>query len=295
MTGFDDAVDALYGGSLADFVANRDARAKEARAGGDRDGAAAIKALRKPTVAADALNRALRADPEAVESVLEAAERLRSTQEALLAGQPAPPGTDFAADQTAYRTAAEAVAAHAPSHEVEVRAAVDAAAIGGLAAELRAAAFATMPEPIGGLGPFMPGAGAGGTGARSTARAPRSGTAGEAGGEGDTERGADSERGTGTEPSAAERRMAERARKAAEQAVAEADAAEQEATEAAQSAADLVVDLDQELADLSERLEDLRARRDEAVAARAEADAILRAAAEQASTARAVRDELPQP
>lgn len=290
MTGLDDARAALYGDPLDGFVASRDALVKEARAGGDRDLAGAIKALRKPTVAADALNRALRADPDAVDAVLEAAERLRSTQEALLAGEPAPPGTDFAADQAAYRSAAEAVAANAASHQVEVRAAVDAAAIGGLADQLRAAAFATMPEPIGGLGPFMPGAGIGaGTGTDGGRRVR---TAGPRTDGPRTDAGGPDELDGGSEPSAAERRMAERARRAAEQALDAAEGAGKAAAEAAANAAGVVDDLDGELAELVDRLEGLRSRRDEAVAARAAADAANAAAAEQISTARTLLDEL---
>lgn len=290
MTGLAEAVASLYGGPLEAFVANRDALVVEVRAGGDRDLAATIKALRKPTVAADALNRALRADPDAVETLLATADRLRSTQETLLAGEAAATGADFAADQAAYRTAAEEVAANAPSHEVEVRAAIDAAAIGGLVEELRAAAFATMPAPVGGLGPFMAGAGAGAGAMWPGADAARDRASRAARGADD--RGDPSEP---SEPSAAERRMAERARKAAERALEQAEAAAVEAAESAETAAGVVDDLDEQLAELSDRLVELRARRDDAVTARAEADVASSAAAERAATARAVLDELTDP
>lgn len=293
MTGLAEAVASLYGGPLEAFVAKRDALVLEVRAGGDRDLAATIKALRKPTVAADALNRALRADPDAVETLLATADRLRSTQETLLAGEAAATGADFAADQAAYRTAAEAVAANAPSHEVEVRAAIDAAAIGGLVEELRAAAFATMPAPVGGLGPFMAGAGAGAGAVWPGADAARDRASRAARGADD--RGDPSEPSEPSEPSAAERRMAERARKAAERALEQAEAAAVEAAESAETAAGVVDDLDEQLAELSDRLVELRARRDDAVTARAEADVASSAAAERAATARAVLDELTDP
>ena len=56
----DDAVDRLYGLPREEFIGERDALAKELRAGGRRDEAAAVKALGKPTVAAWAANQAVR-------------------------------------------------------------------------------------------------------------------------------------------------------------------------------------------------------------------------------------------
>ena len=47
-----DPIDELYGLPLEDFVAQRDALAKRLRADGDRDAAAAVKKLPKPTRAA---------------------------------------------------------------------------------------------------------------------------------------------------------------------------------------------------------------------------------------------------
>ena len=61
----DDAIDRLYGLPLEAFVGERDALAKELRAAGRRDEAAAVKALTKPTVAAWAVNQALRTQHKA--------------------------------------------------------------------------------------------------------------------------------------------------------------------------------------------------------------------------------------
>ena len=60
-----DGVDALYGLALDEFVPARDALAKRARAEGRREDAAAIAALRKPSVAAWAANQAIRSQPRA--------------------------------------------------------------------------------------------------------------------------------------------------------------------------------------------------------------------------------------
>jgi hypothetical protein len=75
-----DEVERLYGLPLDEFVAERDAAAKRMRSAGDREGAARVKALRKPTVPAGAINRAVRADPEAAEALQAAGERLEAAQ-----------------------------------------------------------------------------------------------------------------------------------------------------------------------------------------------------------------------
>lgn len=55
----DEAVAAVYGGALEDFVRRRDALAKELRAAGRREDATAVKALRKPSRLAWALDAAV--------------------------------------------------------------------------------------------------------------------------------------------------------------------------------------------------------------------------------------------
>ena len=76
----------LYGLPLADFTKARDELARRLRREGRRDDAEAVKALRKPTVAAWALNQLARRRPGDVERLLATGERLREAQEALLAG-----------------------------------------------------------------------------------------------------------------------------------------------------------------------------------------------------------------
>jgi hypothetical protein len=70
----------LYALPLGDFTAARDALAKQLRDGGDPDGAAAVKQLRKPSVVAWAVNAAAREHPEDIEALLEAGRNLRSAQ-----------------------------------------------------------------------------------------------------------------------------------------------------------------------------------------------------------------------
>src|SRR3954447_8139768 len=62
--GVDEDVDRLYGLPLEEFVAERDALAKRLRADKRREEADAVKSLRKPSVAAWAVNQVLRCHPE---------------------------------------------------------------------------------------------------------------------------------------------------------------------------------------------------------------------------------------
>lgn len=70
-------LDALYTGSPEDFVAGRDALAKELRAAGDADLAKEIKALRRPSVAAGLLNRAALGHPKELKAFASAVGKLR--------------------------------------------------------------------------------------------------------------------------------------------------------------------------------------------------------------------------
>jgi hypothetical protein len=70
-------VDRLYAVPLEDFVAERKQLAKELRDGGDRDAAAEVAKLPKPTPPAWALNQLAREEPDAVGEWLDAAAALR--------------------------------------------------------------------------------------------------------------------------------------------------------------------------------------------------------------------------
>jgi hypothetical protein len=88
----------LYGLPPGEFTRARDARVKELRKEGDREAADAVKALRKPTVAAWALNQLARTRSKDVERLIAAGERLRAAQEELLGG----------GDRSAFQEAAAA-------------------------------------------------------------------------------------------------------------------------------------------------------------------------------------------
>ena len=81
------------------FIAARDALAKELRDDGDAETAVAVKALRRPTVAAWAANQAARSDPELVQELLDAGERLAGAQRAVLSGKGAADVLRHAGDQ----------------------------------------------------------------------------------------------------------------------------------------------------------------------------------------------------
>jgi hypothetical protein len=79
-------IDRLYGVPLDEFVAERTALAKRLTKDGDREAAARVKGLRKPTVGAWALNQAVRRRRSETEELLETGERLRAAHEQLLSG-----------------------------------------------------------------------------------------------------------------------------------------------------------------------------------------------------------------
>ena len=73
----EEAADQLYALSPREFTAARDARAKEAKDAGDKEGAAEIKALRKPTVTAWLANQLVRHHADEVRPLLELGSALR--------------------------------------------------------------------------------------------------------------------------------------------------------------------------------------------------------------------------
>jgi hypothetical protein len=79
----DTTLNELYGLDPTEFTARRDALASDARKAGDRDLAAAIKALRRPSVAAAAVNRMVRGEPEEIERLTALGSGLRKAQEEL--------------------------------------------------------------------------------------------------------------------------------------------------------------------------------------------------------------------
>lgn len=96
------SLDDLYAAEPEEFVAARNALAKQLKAAGDKDTAAAVAKLRRPPVSAWALNQVARSRPDEIEALMTAA--------ADLAGALADPaGADLRAIQRAFRSAIEAV------------------------------------------------------------------------------------------------------------------------------------------------------------------------------------------
>src|SRR3954470_12171974 len=76
----------LYGLPLEEFTPARDAAARAIRKAGDRETAAQVAKLPKPSPAAWAANQVAREQPELVEALLDAGAALRTAQDAAMAG-----------------------------------------------------------------------------------------------------------------------------------------------------------------------------------------------------------------
>ncbi|ADB30007.1 conserved hypothetical protein [Kribbella flavida DSM 17836] len=74
---FEEAADALYAASAADFIATRNELAKQLKADGDQLGATRLKALRKPTVAAWLTNLVSRQLPDEIDDLLALGDEFR--------------------------------------------------------------------------------------------------------------------------------------------------------------------------------------------------------------------------
>src|SRR4051812_11965074 len=155
-------IDRLYGVPLDEFVAARDGLAKQLNRDGQREAGARVKALRKPTVGAWALNQALRRRRAEKEALLATAERLREAQQSLLSGGDPADLREAIREERALTSAlaesAEAIASEAgksgPALRDRVRATLHAAAVDEEArAELETGRFTREREAVG-LGGF---------------------------------------------------------------------------------------------------------------------------------------------
>jgi hypothetical protein len=79
-------LDRVFGAPLEDFVSERNALAKELSDAGQDSDAAEVRALKKPSVSAWALNQGVRADRKAAKAVLAAAKGLEEAQSRALQG-----------------------------------------------------------------------------------------------------------------------------------------------------------------------------------------------------------------
>jgi len=79
-------IDRLYGLPLAEFTAARNDLAKTLAKDGDKEAAAQVKALEKPTAAAWAMNQLKRQDEVGMKRLLSAADKLRDVQTGAASG-----------------------------------------------------------------------------------------------------------------------------------------------------------------------------------------------------------------
>ena len=101
----DDEEHALYAMRPDEFVKARNDLARSMRKEGRRDDAARVAKLRRPSVAAWALNQVAREEPKLVDGLLDAGARLRKAMERAVKGD----ATDVRPAQAAERAAADAV------------------------------------------------------------------------------------------------------------------------------------------------------------------------------------------
>ncbi len=109
-----DPDDHLYGLPLEEFTPARDAAAKELRKAGDRETAARVAKLPKPTPAAWTANQVAREQPELIEALLDAGAALRAAQDAAVSGHG---GRGLREATLAQRGAVDAVMDAATAHK----------------------------------------------------------------------------------------------------------------------------------------------------------------------------------
>jgi hypothetical protein len=163
----DAEIDRLYGLPLDEFVRGRDELARNLGREGHRDEAARVKALRKPTVGAWALNQAVRRRRVETDALLATGRRLREAHEDLMSGgDPAVLRETMEEERsltTALADCAEAIASETgksgPALRDRVRATLHAAVVEDeVREELAAGRFVREREAVG-LGLVEPPAG----------------------------------------------------------------------------------------------------------------------------------------
>ena len=82
----DHEIDALFAVAPEGFTADRDRLAKTLAAAGDKDGAAEVKRLRKPTLVAWSLNQLSRRHPKDLKALVESGQALRTAQRRAASG-----------------------------------------------------------------------------------------------------------------------------------------------------------------------------------------------------------------
>jgi hypothetical protein len=154
-------IDELYARPLDRFTPERDELAKRLLSTGDRGGSGRVKALRKPVVAAWALNVLAREDPEGIAELGDLGRRLRDAHRRAISGGDAGPFREATEERRALvaRLAARAnqilerSGAAAASQDEAISATLDAAAVDAAAATALAEGRLTRPmRPPAGFG-----------------------------------------------------------------------------------------------------------------------------------------------
>jgi hypothetical protein len=104
--------DSLYAVRPDDFVAARTALVTQLKAAGRKDEAAAVAKLRRPSVAAWALNQVAREYPQLVAAAVDAGQQLRAASAEAVAGRPGELRAATAAERTAATAVVKAAAVH---------------------------------------------------------------------------------------------------------------------------------------------------------------------------------------
>jgi hypothetical protein len=128
-----DALRRLYTTPPSEFVAARTALVKERRQAGDRTGATALAALRKPSAVDWALNVAAVDEPDEIEAFLDAAARVREAQTAAAEGRGTSGGRDALREMRAQAARVVALADKVAAGKGGARGALVAAATARLA------------------------------------------------------------------------------------------------------------------------------------------------------------------
>lgn len=152
----DPRVDGLFDLPPDEFTAARNALAGDLRAEGQRDRAAAVSQLRRPTVAAWAVNQTVRAHRPLVDQLLEAGDAVRRAQRRALSGMRRTAMREATRQRRARIDELTAVAtdilqAHgvaADSHRADIAATFDAASADDEAAELLVSARLSQALPV---------------------------------------------------------------------------------------------------------------------------------------------------
>ena len=145
-------VDDLFDGDLADFVARRDALVKQLKVEGDKAGAAAVKALRKPSAVAWAVNNVARRAPREVAALVAAGHDVRAAQARAVQGKD---DGGLRSSTRAWREKVRALGDRAAAvvgeqYRDDAAAAFEAASVDDeLAAVLTAGRFVVAPTPSG--------------------------------------------------------------------------------------------------------------------------------------------------